>query len=234
MSDLVFTGADVDAVLKTAAEAVGREVSELRYVVLDPGSPGGRGLSPTPARVAVILEKARASGAVRKEPAEERDTRELVQEVVDQLIRVGGLALQAKVEVGDEALVVALSGEDREFFFGHDGEGEILRSLEYLLGGMFGRAYPSRRIVVHCEGFRERREEALRQTAVRLAEAVLSDGVARTTAPMNSYERRLVHVAVSSVDGVVTYSVGEGADRRVTVAVSGQNPGGAVPAETLS
>ena len=35
--------------------------------------------------------------------------------------------------------------------------------------------------------------------------------------PLNAYERRVVHMALSGVPGIVTYSVGEGADRRVTV-----------------
>jgi predicted RNA-binding protein Jag len=37
-------------------------------------------------------------------------------------------------------------------------------------------------------------------------------------APQNPYERRVVHVALQNEPGVTTYSVGEGPDRRVTVA----------------
>jgi predicted RNA-binding protein Jag len=47
---------------------------------------------------------------------------------------------------------------------------------------------------------------------------VRADGVARTTDPLNSYERRVIHVALSTEEGVVTFSVGEGSGRRVTVA----------------
>jgi spoIIIJ-associated protein len=36
--------------------------------------------------------------------------------------------------------------------------------------------------------------------------------------PLNAYERRLVHVALQGEPGITTYSVGEGAGRRVTVA----------------
>ena len=35
--------------------------------------------------------------------------------------------------------------------------------------------------------------------------------------PMNSYERRLVHTAVSEISGVRTESVGEGRERRVVI-----------------
>ena len=53
---------------------------------------------------------------------------------------------------------------------------------------------------------------------MELAEQVLADGRARRTDPLNSYERRIVHVTLAEVRGVQTFSVGEGADRRVTVA----------------
>jgi spoIIIJ-associated protein len=58
----------------------------------------------------------------------------------------------------------------------------------------------------------------LSEQAHALAAEVRADGKPRTTTPLNAYERRLIHVALSQVEGVVTYSVGEGADRRVTVA----------------
>jgi spoIIIJ-associated protein len=224
MSDPVFTGVDVNAALAAAAEAVGRDVASLRYVVLDAGTPGGRGLSPTRARVAVILEKARPQGSAA--PAErnvdERETAKSIRQVLEQLFELADLSLDVRVDTGEEAVVVSLSGRDRDFFIGKDGEGEALRSLEHLLCGMFGRQATAGRVVVYCEGFRERREEMLRQTALALAAEVSKDGLARETPPLNSYERRLVHMAASSVAGIVTYSVGEGADRRVTISVSGQ------------
>lgn len=229
MSDPVFTGMDVDGALAAAAEALGRERSSLRYVVLDGGTPGGRGLSPTSARVAVILEKPRpATGPVREEP-ERGSVPKRVREAIEHVLRAGDLSVEAEVELGEEALVVSLSGADCGFFSGSDGEGEALRSLEHLLLGMFGRSLPSGRLVLKCEGFRERREDAICRRAQALAEGVREDGVARETGPLNSYERRLVHMAVSALPGLVTYSVGDGADRRVTIARAGST---GLPAES--
>ena len=50
------------------------------------------------------------------------------------------------------------------------------------------------------------------------AEVVRQEGRPRTMPPLNAYERRIVHVALTDASGIVTYSVGEGADRRVTIA----------------
>ena len=83
-----------------------------------------------------------------------------------------------------------------------------------------------RRLIVECEGYRTRRDDALRRRALLLAEQVLADGRPRRTEPLNSYERRIVHVTLAEMEGVRTFSVGEGADRRVTVAPAGPDAPG--------
>src|SRR5262249_58847359 len=55
MKDRVFSGVDVGDAVAIAAANLGLPKAELRYVVLEQGSPGGRGLGPTPARIAVLL-----------------------------------------------------------------------------------------------------------------------------------------------------------------------------------
>ena len=57
MKDRLFSGPDVDEALAVAAASLGLPRAELRYVVLDPGTAGGRGLKPTPARIAVLLRE---------------------------------------------------------------------------------------------------------------------------------------------------------------------------------
>jgi predicted RNA-binding protein Jag len=67
--DRVFSGPDVEEALAVAAASLGLPRAELRYVVLDAGAPGGRGLQPTPARIAVLVQEA----GPPPEPAGERE-----------------------------------------------------------------------------------------------------------------------------------------------------------------
>jgi len=97
-------------------------------------------------------------------------------------------------------------------------EGDVLEALEYLLQLMYRRAIEPRRLVVDCEGYRSDRDRALREEALALAAAVARDGVPRKMRSLNSYERRVVHATLTDHPAVRTFSVGEGADRRVTVA----------------
>jgi spoIIIJ-associated protein len=224
VKDRVFSGRDVADALAAAGQALGVPADALRYVVLEAGRPGGLGVSPTPARIAVLLDGAPAPPSREAAPPRPAgDPRAGIRAVVRALGEAAGIDLAAEIEEGEDALRVRLGGSDRGFFL--EEGGEVLRATEHLLIRMFARDVAPRGIRVDCEGYREQREEALRAQALELAAAVTADGKTRTIPALNAYERRIVHLALAEVKGVVTYSVGEGGDRQVTVAPAGAAPG---------
>ena len=250
MKDHVFSGADVSEALALAAANLGLPLAELRYVVLEAGTPGARGLSPTPARIAVLLHEEPAPGArsartaqpsaappadvptsaLRGQAAEPTDPTAGIRDTVRAIAEAGGLTLSAEIEDGPEAVVVHLRGDDRAFFLEPDGQAEVLRATEHLLLRLYGGALQPRALRLTGEGFRERRDEALAAEARRVAEAVRGDGQPRTMPPLNAYERRVVHMALSAEPGISTASSGEGAERRLTIAPE-PGPKGAAPRE---
>jgi spoIIIJ-associated protein len=224
VKDRLFSGPDVDEALSIAAASLGLPRAELRYVVLDPGSAGGRGLQPTPARIAVLLHDP-PRGASSSRPAggassPATDPRAGIRETLRELAEAGALDVEPEIEETEEAVVVRLRGPDHAFFLGAEGKGEVLRATEHLLQRLYGAAVQPRFLRLTCEGFRERRDQALAAEARRLAEAVRADGRPHEMPPLNAYERRVVHVALQDEPGVTTFSVGEGSSRRVTVAPS--------------
>ena len=136
---------------------------------------------------------------------------------------IAGLAYLWGADRRDDRCIGAARalGADVAFFLGEDGRGDVLRATEHLLLRLYGAALQPRSLRLTCEGFRARRDEALAVEAHRLAEAVRNEGQPRTLEPMNAYERRVVHVALQAEPGITTYSVGQGSDRRVTVAPAG-------------
>jgi spoIIIJ-associated protein len=74
------------------------------------------------------------------------------------------------------------------------------------------------KIRLDIAGYNERRREALRIYAGRLASKVLEDGGEVMLEPMNSAERKVVHDAIGEIDGVRSYSEGEEPRRSVVVA----------------
>lgn len=221
MKDQLFSGGDVGEALAAASRAIGVPLSSLRYVVLEAGRPGGLGLTPVAASIAVLLDESGpavppaalpASAATMDGPAGLRA-------VVDAFSGAVDVDLTLEIVEEGDGLRAWLAGPACELLLAD--EAAALRALEHLLQRVWARGDDPRRLRVDCAGYRERRDDALRAQAHALATAVRQDGVARTTDPMNAYERRVIHVALDAVGGVRTYSVGEGRDRRVTVAPAG-------------
>ena len=73
------------------------------------------------------------------------------------------------------------------------------------------------RLRVDIGGYRQRRKEALDRFAVQMAEEVKQSGVARVLEPMSSADRKIVHDALSEVDGITTRSEGDDPYRRVVI-----------------
>ncbi|HET7746830.1 MAG TPA: R3H domain-containing nucleic acid-binding protein, partial [Vicinamibacteria bacterium] len=136
-----------------------------------------------------------------------------------------GADLSAEVEDTPDALVVRIVGPGHDLLL--EEEGDVLRALEYLLQLTYRRAIEPRRLVVECEGFRAQRDESLKAEALRIAALVAADGKPRTTGVLNSYERRIVHMALTDHPQLETFSVGTEGGRRVTIAPRGTRGPGA-------
>jgi spoIIIJ-associated protein len=73
------------------------------------------------------------------------------------------------------------------------------------------------RLRVDIGGYRQRRKEALDRFAVQMADEVKQSGVARVLEPMSSADRKIVHDALSGMDGIATRSEGDDPYRRVVI-----------------
>ena len=73
------------------------------------------------------------------------------------------------------------------------------------------------RLMLDVGGHRARRRTELAQIGREAAERVLASGESEKLAPMTPFERKVVHDAVTAVDGVVSESEGEEPQRRIVV-----------------
>ncbi len=106
--------------------------------------------------------------------------------------------------------------EDMSLLIGHDGQ--TLEAIQELTRMVVGRRLDQRvRVIVDVDDHRKRREASLAEHAQELAERVLQSGAEEELSPMNSYERKLVHDAVSDLDGIETESRGVDPDRYVVI-----------------
>jgi spoIIIJ-associated protein len=73
------------------------------------------------------------------------------------------------------------------------------------------------RLMLDVSGHRRARREELTALAKQTADQVLSSGEAARLTPMNPFERKVVHDAISATEGVISESEGEEPNRRVVV-----------------
>lgn len=100
--------------------------------------------------------------------------------------------------------------------------GETLEALQYLTSlAIKNTTNKYARVAINVGDYRAKREETLRNLAIKNANYVARSGRRYGFEPMNPYERRIIHTAVQEVEGVVSRSVGNGTDRRVLIEPEG-------------
>lgn len=96
--------------------------------------------------------------------------------------------------------------------------GETLDSIQYLSSLVANRGEGDYiRVNIDSGNYREKRERTLEALARKLANTAVRTGKSTTLEPMNPYERRIIHGAVSQVKGATSTSVGVDPNRRVVI-----------------
>ncbi|MFN2568021.1 MAG: protein jag [Candidatus Dormibacteria bacterium] len=120
--------------------------------------------------------------------------------------------------------ILDVTGDDLGLLIGW--RGETLRAIQTVLNLMMGDDQRrDRRVIIDVERYRARREDQVRDLAVRMADRVKRTGQRHILDPMHGYERRVVHLILQGDPGVRTESVGREPGRRVVISPS--EPAGA-------
>ena len=111
--------------------------------------------------------------------------------------------------------------------WGEDGDGmglligrhgQTLEALQEVVRAAVQRRLETRcRVVVDVEDYRKRRRSQLVSRAQGVARRVKRSGRPERLEAMSSYERKIVHDAVSEIGGIETASEGEDPERRVVI-----------------
>lgn len=158
---------------------------------------------------------------LRMEKKEVKEGEDLSFEFVRKLLVNLGLSAEAELyacEDGTRRIIV--SGEDASALIGHHGD--TLDALQYLTNlasahkNINGERDKSR-VTLDIEGYRAKREEALRELARRMASKALRTHRSVMLEPMTPYERRIIHSEIQSIEGVSTNSIGSDNSRRVMI-----------------
>ena len=128
------------------------------------------------------------------------------------------LEVDAKVEVSEEeeGFKVLLDGEENALLIGKHGN--TLSSLELILSLIVAKKTGEfKRIIIEVGGYRQAREEYLRDLAQRLADEVIETGTEKTVRGLKPWERRVIHMYLGEMGDVITESEGEDRDRILVI-----------------
>jgi spoIIIJ-associated protein len=144
-------------------------------------------------------------------------------EFVRQLLFRMGLKVEAEFAEDDEKAEIRLCGEDSGKIIGR--RGDCLDAVQYLasmIANKEGEAY--KKIIIDCGDYRQKRVETLEKLARRLADKAVAKGRKIALEPMNPFERRVIHTALSDNPDVTTESEGTEPNRFVVVKPKVQRP----------
>jgi spoIIIJ-associated protein len=148
---------------------------------------------------------------------------EITQGTVEELLEMMNVKAQINTYFGQRddprrriPVHVDIEGNDLSILIGRHAE--TLNALQYLtaliVGKEMGRAVT---IIIDVEGYRQRREQQVRQLARRMAEQAVTTGRRQVLEPMPANERRFVHIELRDNKQVKTESIGEDPKRKVTI-----------------
>lgn len=205
---ITISAKTVEEALEKAATETGVAKEELKYVVTAEAKKGLFGIGAQDATIEVTVEETPDELALS-----------FVKTVLEDL-EFNNVKIEM-TETSDKEVTISVTGDDMGLIIGHHGE--ILESLQYLTNLAANKGVEGyRRYVVDVENYRAKREEVLRKLAQKTAARAKRQGRNIVLEPMSAYERRAIHSEVQNIEGVTTFSVGSGDNRKVVVSPENQ------------
>lgn len=165
-------------------------------------------------------EPVEEAAADEAEPAEETFMAEeaavKAKAFLQDVLRNMGIEVMIEKMIKSDKIILHLHGKNLGILIGKHGQ--TLDALQYLTNLTTNQGEETRHfIMLDVENYRQRREETLKQLAVRLAGRVKRSGEKVVLEPMNGYERKIIHVALQNEAHVRTESEGQDPYRHVVI-----------------
>lgn len=126
--------------------------------------------------------------------------------------------LVEKFSDSDNNVTLQLHGANLGLLIGKHGQ--TLDALQYLTNLVANKSKEDwLKINLDIENYRQRRADTLKKLALRLADKAKRKYERVVLEPMNSHERKIIHMALQDDKSIVTYSEGEEPHRHIVIMV---------------
>ncbi len=145
------------------------------------------------------------------------DNLKTIKETIIDLLKRMNFDGKVDVDISDENNILAnIQTEQANFLIGQSGANldalqHIIRIIINKKSGEFVH------FILDVNNYRKYKIELLKELAENVAKQVLTEKVAVTLRPMTAYDRRIVHLALANNSQIVTESIGNGTERKITI-----------------
>ncbi len=169
------------------------------------------------------MESPPAQATPRAKSVQEDITLHVAQETVSELLEKMHVKAEVTASFGEPEdarsripVRVDIRGNDLSILIGR--QAETLNALQYIANLILAKEMGQPvTLVLDVEGYRQRREQQIRQLARRMADQAVNTQRRQVLEPMPSNERRLIHIELRDNPLVATESIGEEPHRKVTI-----------------
>lgn len=219
MAEREYEGRTEEEAIDKAIEALGLTEDEIDVEVVEAQRPGF--LKGGKVRIRVHLADDE-DALPELEPETELERQAI--DFVTVLLEKASLPADVRIDQREPGRVtLEIVSDDPAIVIGKHGS--TLESLQLITNIHVGRINSEGepvRVVLDTEDYRYRREQSLLRMANRVAQEVRRTGRPRLLAPLNPFERRLIHTALGEMGGVATESEGDGLYKQIRVSYHGE------------
>ena len=243
MNQITQTAPTKEEAITVALEKLGVSRDDVSITVVEAGKKGflGFGTKPAVVEVTVLSKKqevnieltteiekvekvAESDKTVEKDPVMEdvptstneqavEETKNYLKEIAKEM-NIDDLVIDEKRE--GKFIYLHLDSEKAAILIGKRGQTlNALENLSQLVANKFSNSF----IIIKLDvgDYRERRQESLEQLAERMADKAIRTGSKVEFEPMSSFERKIIHNALSGRVDIETYSVGSYPNRYLVI-----------------
>ncbi len=156
------------------------------------------------------------SKKIEIEVIEKREVVRYIKEYILKILRDLGFSVNVEIKNKDTVPVYTVYSDNDALLIGKNGKN--LKALSIIvnqhINKELGKTY---KFIIDINSYKEKREKSLEQLARRVAREVATTKIEVKMDSMNSYERRIIHNALTNNKNVYTESEGEEPNRYVVV-----------------
>jgi len=150
------------------------------------------------------------------EVVKKEDVLEYIKELIKNITKLMGISVNMEVKKREDNVTISLYSDNNAILIGKDARtlNALTTIIKQAIYNQIGTYY---NFVLDVSEYKEKQQFFIEKAAKKTAKEVARTKVEAKLEPMNSYERRIVHNALTNFRGVYTESIGEEPHRCVVI-----------------